>query len=749
MGTLILAAFIVIGYAEWKLSRLVLGGLGEHFSTRIYSAPLVLGDGARISPGHLLTRLRRLDYRTVVSSAAPGAGNAPGTAGAENGLPAAAGQYSWTPPEMKICLRGFRSPGYSQPEQSVILIWKSENAWTVETPGGLSQAALEPEVIAEISGPMNIRREPAAWDEIPENLKQAVVAAEDKRFFHHWGLDFRAMAGAAWHDLIKPDEIHGGSTITQQFAKNFFLSPQRTLQRKLAEAALAVYLELRYTKREILTLYLNEIYLGQDGSVSVAGVKAAAKFYFNKNLQELDLAQCALLAGIIRSPYRYNPLRNPEEAMIRRNFVLGRMRKEGFIRDEALASAQQERLGAASPPARKMDNNAYFTAEVIRQLVPRYGEDTLFRYGLNIYTTMDPLLQEYAQKVLREPTRQGALVALDPQDGKVLALAGGREYKETQFNRATQAHRQPGSAFKPFVYGAALERGWTAASILHDSSQTFQGASVDKEWHPKNYNEIYFGTATVRDALAHSLNAATLDLASQVGLDPIIDFARRMGIDSQLDHSLAMALGDSVVTLMELVTAYAPFANGGFRVPPHLIIGVMDAEGNVVEASFPQRTQVLEPAQAYLITSLLEGVVQNGTAKDLVKMGWSRPSAGKTGTTNGGRDAWFVGYTPQLLAGVWVGDDRNQRARLTGAKDAAPLWAAFMKQATADLPPDPFLQPQGLVKATIDPASGLLARSGCPVRRTEIFVAGTQPTAYCSLHTGGISGWFHRIFGKP
>jgi penicillin-binding protein 1B len=244
------------------------------------------------------------------------------------------------------------------------------------------------------------------------------------------------------------------------------------------------------------------------------------------------------------------------------------------------------------------------------------------------------------------------------------------------------------------------------------------------------------------------MNAATVDLANQVGLDAIIDFSKRLGIESRLDRSLAMALGDSEVTLMELATAYAAFANGGFRVASHLIVGVMDAQGEVLEASFPQRIQVLEPAQAYLITSLLEDVIQRGTAKTLALMGWSRPSAGKTGTTNGGRDAWFVGYTPQLLAGVWVGDDQNRSIRLTGAKDAVPVWVAFMKQATADLPPDKFSQPQGLMTATIDPASGLLARTGCPMRRAEIFVTGTQPTAYCPLHIGGLRGLFRRLFGK-
>jgi membrane carboxypeptidase/penicillin-binding protein len=425
------------------------------------------------------------------------------------------------------------------------------------------------------------------------------------------------------------------------------------------------------------------------------------------------------------------------------------MRQENYIDDATRAHATVEPIHIAPrPPHKKEDDNAYFAAEVVRQLSPRYGEDTLFRYGFRIYTTMDPLLQEYAQKVLRRSSLQDALVAMDPQDGKILALAGGREYKETQFNRATQAHRQPGSSFKPFVYGAALEHGFTAASILHDSTQTFQGAVINSTWSPKNYDGVYYGTTTVRVALAHSLNAATLDLANQTGLDSIVEFAKRLGIDSPLDHSLAMALGASEVTLLELTSAYAAFDNGGIRVTPYMVSSIIDAEGNVLESAFPQRMQVLEPARAYLMTSLLEEVVQNGTAKALPKMGWTRPSAGKTGTTNGGRDAWFIGYTPQLLTGVWVGDDRGRRIKLTGAKDATPLWAAFMVNATQDLPPDKFIEPQGMVTAKVDPTTGFLARTGCPTRKDEIFVSGTQPTTYCPMHLGGIRGLFHRWFGK-
>jgi penicillin-binding protein 1B len=500
-------------------------------------------------------------------------------------------------------------------------------------------------------------------------------------------------------------------------------------------------LEARLSKERILSLYLNEIYMGQDGPMAVAGVKAAARFYFDKDLRRLDLGECAMLAGLIRSPYRYNPRRDPTAAVQRRDFVLRRMREEGSISAERLCGALTEPLAVTARPLRERRGPSYFVAEVIRQALPRYGEEAIFREGLSIHTTMDPLAQEAAQNAVRRLSSQAALVALSPQDGRVLALVGGRDFAESQFNRATQARRQPGSAFKPFLYGAALEKGYTPASLIDDRPKTYPGAAGP--WRPRNYDGVYMGTTTLRNALAHSLNAAALDLANQIGPAATAEFARRMGIGSPLENSLALALGASEVSLLELTASYAPFSNGGFRVEPRLIDEVADAQGEVLEFDVGKRESVLAPAQAYLLTSLLESVVQEGTAQDLSRLGFARPCAGKTGTTENGRDAWFVGYTPQLLAGVWVGDDRNRPLKLTGAKDALPVWAAFMKTASEG-PATPFTRPQGLVTVTIDPASGLRARAGCPQRQGEVFLAGTEPTAECPLHPGGVWGWLQK-----
>jgi penicillin-binding protein 1B len=731
LAALVLAAgFGVVAYrAEALLSRLVLGGLGQSFSTRVFAAPTALGEGVPRDPRRFLARLKRLGYRRVRQPRAPG-------------------EYSWEPPLLTVFLRGFSAPLPAQTPGLFAAAFPEDAgpARVQDASGaGVPRVWLEPELAAELSGTKKVRREPADLSDIPQALRDAVVATEDKRFFSHWGLDPRAVARSVLNDLKGSSVLQGGSTITQQLAKNLFLSPRRTLRRKLVEAGFSFYLEARLSKERILALYLNEIYMGQDGSTAVAGVKAAADFYFEKKLDRLSLGECALLAGIIRSPYRYNPRRDLQASRQRRDFVLRRMREEGFITPAALRRGLGEPLLAAVRPSRERRGPSYFVAEVIRQALPRYGEEALFREGLSLYTSMDPLAQAAAEKALHRLPAQGALAALSPQDGRVLALVGGRDFSESQFNRATQARRQPGSAFKPFLYGAALERGYTAASQIDDRLKAYPGAAGS--WEPRNYDDVYRGTTTVRTALAHSLNAAAVDLANQVGPPAIAEFARRMGVATPLEESLALALGTSEVSLLELTAAYAPFGNGGFRVAPRLIDAVTDARGAVLEFSQGEKEAVLDPARAYLLTSLLESVVSEGTARSLPLLGFTRPCAGKTGTTEEGRDAWFVGYTPGLAAGVWVGDDRNRPLKLTGAKDALPVWAAFMKEV-AEGPAEPFIQPQGLVTVSIDPASGLKARSGCPQRRDEVFAAGTEPTEYCPLHKGGVWGWFKSLWRR-
>lgn len=715
--------------AERKLSQLRLGGLGESFSTRVWSAPFALRDGAPSEAERLLLRLDRLGYRRVADAPAKG-------------------EYAWDPPRLSVHLRGHRIPGSVQDEGLFRLERRGDGAWKLSDAFGrpVPELRLEPELAVELSGSRRVRRDPASWEQIPDSLRNAVIAAEDKRFWSHHGLDPRAIARAGLANL-RGRHLQGASTITQQLSKNLFLSPRRTFARKLAEAALSVYLELRLGKKRILTLYLNHIYLGQDGPSSVAGVRAASRFYFAKEVEDLSLPESAFIAGVIRSPGRYDPDRDPAAARERRDQVLRRMREDGLISQREL----EEALAAPLAPVRPLGeeeaaDHAYYTAEVVRRLLPRYGGETLYQHGLSIHTAMDPVLQAAAQRVLRAARQQAALVALDPRTGDVLALAGGKDFKKSQFNRATQAQRQPGSAFKPFVYAAALETGYTPATILLDRPKTYRGDGRD--WAPQNYDGVYHGTATLRQGLAWSLNAATLDLASRVGVARAADLASRAGVSSPLRRDLGLALGASEVNLLELCAAYGPFAAGGMAASPRLVTAVVDAEGAVLEAPAPESRPALDPAVAALMTSLLQSVVAEGTARALPLLGMRGPAAGKTGTTNDGRDAWFVGYTSSLAAGAWTGDDSNRPLRLTGAKDALPLWAAFMREASADHPAERFPPAEGLARERVCAESGMRALSGCPVKRDELFIPGTEPQRECTLHRGGLQGWWDRLFGR-
>ncbi len=725
-----LSSLWLAAQAEGKLSTLVVGGLGVSFPTRIWAAPFPLKSGRLSEIERLVQRLDRLGYRRTLKAPVKG-------------------EYRWTETEFTVFLRGHSIPGSAQGEGAFSLRRSSlDRPWDIfnELGEAIAEIKIEPELVVELAGEKAERREPATWDDIPLALKNAVIATEDKRFWHHHGLDQRAMVRATLANLYRR-ELQGASTITQQLAKNLFLSPRRTLGRKFSEAALALYLELRLDKRRILTLYLNCIYLGQDGPASIMGVSSAARHYFSKEVSDLTLPESALIAGVIRGPGFYNPFRYPAEAKARRDYVLRRMHEEGMISRSDLDAARGVKIQITR--GTRLDDQrdaAYYAAEVLRQLLPRYDGDLLYRHGLSIHTAMDPILQNRARLTLEASKHQAALVVIDPRDGSVLALTGGRRFSESQFNRATQALRQPGSAFKPFVYAAALQIGLTPATILLDKRKTWP--NTGKGWSPANYDGVYLGTTTMRQALAHSLNGATLDLSERVGLKRIQETARRCGIVSHLHDTLGLALGDSEVSLLELVSAYGPFAHGGIRSTPRLITSVVDSDGVILEAQAPAMTIALDSATAFLMNSLLESVTREGTARGLKNFGISFPTAGKTGTTNDGRDAWFVGYTSSLLAGVWVGDDRNRALKLTGAKDALPLWAAFIKEAVADHPGEPFTRPQSVTQVIICPESGMVARSGCHGKHNELFLVGTEPRNECALHRSGLIGWLQRMLQK-
>ncbi len=592
-------------------------------------------------------------------------------------------------------------------------------------------------------------RTPVELAAVPEMLTKALMAAEDTRFYEHHGLDARGIARAMYRNLRAHRILEGGSTLTQQLAKVLFLSPDRTFSRKFKEMALALRIEQRYTKREILSLYLNQIYFGS----GAYGVEAAAQIYFGKPARDLDLAECALLAGLPRSPKRYSPFKSPDGALSRRAYVLSRMTRAGIITQMQADTAAKELL-PLSPTTTVRGADSYIVEYIRQQIEERFGSSILYSGGLNIYTSINDQFQEYANQAVKaglqqvearrhqrsgtpRPPLQGALIALDPSTGHILAMVGGRDYAESQFNRVVQAVRQPGSAFKPLIYAEAIERGFGPSDLLEDSPLRVK-LDRNRTWTPENFSRRFQGMVTLRRALTKSLNVPTVRLLDKLGIAQTVQFARSMGIKSPVAPYLSMALGSSDVTLFELTTAYAVLANHGVRIDPVAILQVTDSTGRVLFVSDAFPAQVIRPETASIMTNLLRGVVEQGTARKARELG--RPVAGKTGTANDYRDAWFIGYTPGLVAGVWVGydDHRTIGPRETGARAALPLWLDFMKKALDGGEPEDFAAPEGLVYRQIDAATGLLSTEKCKDSIREAYVPGTEPRAYCPEISAGV-----------
>lgn len=584
-------------------------------------------------------------------------------------------------------------------------------------------------------------RTPVVLADVPDTLTRALIATEDTRFYRHHGLDFHGIARALYRNIQAKRIVEGGSSLTQQLAKVLFLTPEKSYTRKFKEMALALRIEQRYTKNEILSLYLNQIYFGN----GAYGIEAAARIYFGKSVKELNVAECALLAGLPRSPLRYSPFRSPQNALSRRAYVLNRMAAMQVISKAQADEAKKIPL-PVQPNIQSGGQAPYFVEYVRQKVEERFGSGILYSGGLNIYTTLDDALQAHAEQAVRTglakiearrgkkkgtpPPVQAALVCIEPATGCIKAMVGGKDYAESQFNRAWQAVRQPGSAFKPLIYAAAIDRGFSAADILDDSPLT---VSVDrkKNWSPENFSRTYQGPVTLRRALAQSLNVPTVRLLEKIGIQETIEYAKKFGIRNQLNPYLSLALGSSDITLYELASVYAVFANHGVRVGPVSIRMITDSSGQVIYANDTLPEQLMKPETAFLITNLLRGVIEHGTAWKARELG--RPAAGKTGTTNNYRDAWFVGYTPSLLAGVWVGydDHRTIGTKETGAKAALPIWIDFMKSAHANADPEDFSVPEGIIFKNIDPRSGLLSTETCKQSIREAFIVGTEPRKYC------------------
>jgi penicillin-binding protein 1B len=601
-------------------------------------------------------------------------------------------------------------------------------AW--RTPDADADAAV---AIGTVDGRMMEQRIPVTLDDVPQHLIDAILAVEDQRFFEHNGLDVRRIGGAFVANVRAGGIAQGGSTITQQLAKNLFLSADRTPIRKLREAALAVVLETRHDKNAILEAYLNEIYLGQDGGRALHGVGAASRYYFGKPAARLSLAEAALLAGMIHAPNRHAPTRNPKSAAERRNLVLQLMADQGRVSAGDAARARRARVATRAHTSRVID------ARYFRDYVASTAPGRMPARGGAVYTTLDADLQLAAERAVRSglaklrlPGAEAALVAIDPRTGEILAMVGGREYGASQFNRAVEARRQPGSAFKPIVALAALEPSgddgpaYTLASMVDDEPMRVQTASGP--WEPTNYDRTYRGPVTVRRALEQSLNLPFVRIGLDVGPERIAAMARRVGITSKVNPVPSVALGSSEITLLELVRAYGVLAAGGDLATTRAVVARARAGADtVVLDGSTRRTRVIDPAVAYLVTSALQGVVQRGTARAISSRATGGELAGKTGTSNNWRDAWFVTYTPEIVIGVWVGYDDGRSLRLPGGGAALPITSLFL--VNARLPHwGEFDVPEGITEGYVTSSDGSWLQE-CGAR--EVFLDGTEPGGEC------------------
>lgn len=715
------------------LALLVDGGVAAK-PTEVYARWLTLQPGSRITAEAVLAELKVLDYVAVP------------------GLPQKPGEFQNGGDRLIVYSRGFRYPDKEFPAQAIQVHFAKEGLRDVSiaSGGNVPEWRLEPKRLARWGGEEATSRYPVKLSELPPHVPQAVIAVEDKRFFSHGALDLVGLGRAVFVDLRHGRLRQGGSTISQQLARSIFLDVNRTLRRKVLEAGLAIYLEARYTKPQLLEMYLNQVYWGQEGPDNLLGIEAASRSYFGKPARQLTIAEAALLAGMLRSPNRLSPRMDLKASVARQKVVLGLMRDQERITLPQFSAALGQKIVVPSS-AQRSNDAAYFLALLHDELGERYSLPLLVSQGWKIFTTLDPVLQSAAMSAVASlPAKQmeGALVALDPASGAVRAWVGGTSYQSSPFDRAINAHRQPGSAFKPFVVLAALEsRSVTTVSMLEDKPLVVTDA--DRRWAPQNYDRQFRGNVSVWDSLVHSYNIPMVKLAMATGLDRVADTAHRAGIESSLRAVPSLALGTSEVKVVELTSAYGTLASGGLRTIPYDLEAIMALDGTIVELHENKPERVFEPNAVYLVTQMLQAVLREGTGKSSHALGFNAPAAGKTGTSENYQDAWFVGYTPDLVTGVWIGYDIPKSLGRSAAGIALPIWTKFMITAVKHYPAFSFETPKDLVKKTIDLESGLLARSGCPTRREMAFLPGGEPTEYCPIHAGGIVGFFQRWRRKP
>lgn len=757
--TIALAFAAGLGSAHWllELDDVVVSRFeGRRFSvpSRVYAAPIVIYPGAdwqRLDLGGWLTRM---GYREQTEAG-----------------PLGVGHYRWPPGRLRVHLRAFDHPQLPEPNRKVDFRLEAGRVREIRDDRGrpVDVVSLEPEPISSFYGNEREQRDLVALAEVPSHLVSAIYAVEDRRFEEHHGIDPVRIAGAMLANLRAGGIRQGGSTLTQQLVKNFFLTPERTIRRKLTEAAMALIVEARYGKDQILEAYLNEIYMGRRGSTAIHGVGEAARFFFGKRVADLEIDESALLAAVIQSPNTLSPHRHPERAKERRDLVIGLMEAQDRISAKQAARARRRKISTAAI-ALESGQDRYFLDALAKQLPEVYDEELLSVEGLRIYSTLDPGVQRAAVEALTagldslekrlgrksdasgEPQPlQGCLLAMRPQTGEILAMVGGRDYATSQWNRCTMTHRQAGSAFKPVVYAAALspESGplVTLASRIDDAPISVE--TPDGLWEPRNYDDGFRGPVSVREALERSLNVPAARLGQALGIGEVVEMARRLGVESELPVVPSLALGTAEVSPLEMAIVYATFANNGLRPTPRSFIGLLDDRG-VGQEQWPLAgaRRVLDPGTAYLTTSLLEGVVDRGTGAGIRARGLRGPIAGKTGTTDDEYDLWFVGFTPELVAVVWVGYDEPREIGLPSSRGALPIWADFLAEVSGARVRGVFARPGDVERIEIEPSTGKRALPECRERRTEYFLAGTAPDETCPRDGGGGGGgFFRRLFG--
>ena len=734
---LMLALGVWLVWPFWHLAG-QFGSVPSKQPSRLYGRGDELRVGQTLRPEDLMERLQSLGYRP----ADPGRGLTLGT-------------FHRQDDRLEVYRRAFPSPvGLAGKDRLRITFADGRvrrlQRTDIASPD-LASALLDPPLIASFYGTDLRERRPVSIDDLPEDLILSVLAAEDASFLTHSGISFTSILRAAWVNFRSNEVRQGGSTLTQQLVKNLYLTHERRLVRKIQEALLAILIEARYEKRDILQAYLNEIYWGRSGAANLMGVGAASHAYFGKPPNELDLAECALLAGMIQSPTSLSPLSHPEAAKERRDFVLGRLSQMRWVEASRLEAASRK-LVVTFDGSRAVRQAPYFADAVVAEARRRYAIEDLDDAGYILHSTLsldDQLKAEEAVTSGLDDMEEGwekgsdnvaplqaALISVDPRDGGILAYVGGRSYGQSQFDRVALARRQVGSAFKPIVYATAFERGVaTPATFLEDAPYSVRLAG--KTWAPQNSDGKYRGWVTARSALELSLNVPTARLAAKAGLSNIVEMAHRLGVEQPLEPYPALALGAMEVTPREMATVYATFANQGRRPQLHGLVAVFDRHNDEVKGAAPKPpTQVLRQDIAFLVTSTLQGVLDHGTARSARQQGISDALAGKTGTTNSRRDSWFAGYSPERTTLVWVGYDDSSKTRLSGARAALPIWSRFTVGVRPAAGYSAFPTPEGVIVAWIDPTTGGLATDRCPEVVAESFLATQPPTELCPAHSG-------------